>query len=141
MPFIAVYSVYTAYSSVSWVRQYRNTNFMWFCLVLLYSTVGQLVYGLCMSCDQYCCTLHKALAPSWAWQASKTKFTFELTILGGGGGAIGRQSWVLIRSDDPNLTKASTALLWVISWDTCVCYPGRLIVSGSIRSIKMYGWG
>ncbi len=22
-----------------------------------------------------------------------------------------------------------------------VCYPGRLIVSGSIRSIKMYGWG
>jgi hypothetical protein len=22
-----------------------------------------------------------------------------------------------------------------------VCYPGRFIVSGSIRSIKMYGWG
>ncbi len=50
----------------------------------------------------------------------KTKFILELTILilGGGGGATGRQSWVLIRSDDPNLTKASTALLWVIRWDT-----------------------
>jgi hypothetical protein len=27
------------------------------------------------------------------------------------------------------------------SYVDTVCYPGRLIVSGSIRSIKMYGWG